>query len=88
MTGFQTYQIYNALKLHFTSSYDAVKYNFRTAVKQDTFERRRDRYFFEKLSRKHNKETAIQFFTANLIHDPSVWVGNMTDDIYLSLIHI
>lgn len=82
MTGFQTYQIYNALKLHFTSGYDAVKYNFRTAVKQDTFERRRDRYFFEKLSRRLNKETAIQYFTSNLIHDPSVWVGNMTDDVY------
>ena len=82
MTGFQTYQIYNALKLHFTSGYDAVKYNFRTAVKQDTFERRRDRYFFEKLSRRLSKETAIQYFTSNLIHDPSVWVGNMTDDVY------
>lgn len=82
MDGFQAYQIYNALKLHFTSNYDAVKYNFRTSAKRDSFERRRDRYFFEKLSRRFDKEKLIQFCTANLIHDPTVWVGSMTDAIY------
>lgn len=82
MNGYQTYQIYQSLKLHFTSDYDAVKYNFKTAVRQDTFERRRDRYFFEKLSRRFNKEKLIQYFTANLIKDPNVWIGDMKDSIY------
>ena len=82
MDGYQTYQIYQALKLHFTSDYDAVKYNYRTAVKRETFERRRDRYFFEKLSRKFNKEKLIHYFTSNLIQNPSVWVGDLTDTIY------
>jgi len=82
MDGYQAYQIYNALKLHFTSNYDAVKYNFRTSAKRDSFERRRDRYFFEKLSRRFDKEKLIQFCTANLIHDPTVWVGSMTDAIH------
>lgn len=82
MTGYQTYQIYQSLKLHFTSDYDAVKYNFKTAVRQDTFERRRDRYFFEKLSRRFNREKLIHYFTSNLIQNPSVWIGDMTDEIY------
>lgn len=82
MNGYQTYQIYQSLKLHFTSDYDAVKYNFKTAVRQDTFERRRDRYFFEKLSRRFNKERLIQYFTANLIKDPNIWIGDMKDSIY------
>jgi hypothetical protein len=82
MNGYQTYQIYQSLKLHFTSDYDAVKYNFKTAVRQDTFERRRDRYFFEKLSRRFNKEKLIQYFTANLVKDPNVWIGDMKDNIY------
>jgi hypothetical protein len=82
MNGYQTYQIYQSLKLHFTSDYDAVKYNFKTAVRQDTFERRRDRYFFEKLSRRFNKEKLIQYFTANLVKDPNVWIGDMKDSIY------
>jgi hypothetical protein len=82
MNGYQAYQIYQSLKLHFTSDYDAVKYNFKTAVRQDTFERRRDRYFFEKLSRRFNKEKLIHYFTSNLIQNPSVWIGDMSDEIY------
>jgi len=82
MNGYQTYQIYQSLKLHFTTDYDAVKYNYKTAVRQDTFERRRDRYFFEKLSRRFNKEKLIHYFTANLVHNPKVWIGDMTEEIY------
>jgi hypothetical protein len=82
MNGYQTYQIYQSLKLHFTTDYDAVKYNYKTAVRQDTFERRRDRYFFEKLSRKFNKEKLIHYFTANLIHNPKVWIGDMKEETY------
>lgn len=82
MDGYQAYQIYQSLKLHFTTDYDAVKYNYRTAVKRDTFERRRDRYFFEKLSRRFNKEKLIHYFTSNLISNSGVWVGDMTDEIY------
>lgn len=82
MDGYQTYQIYQSLKLHFTSDYDAVKYNYRTAVKRDTFERRRDRYFFEKLSRRFSKEKLIHYFTSNLIQDTGVWIGDMSDKIY------
>jgi hypothetical protein len=82
MDGYQTYQIYQSLKLHFTSDYDAVKYNYRTAVKRDTFERRRDRYFFEKLSRRFNKEKLIHYFTSNLIRNPNTWIGDMKDEVY------
>ena len=82
MNGYQTYQIYQSLKLHFTTDYDAVKYNYKTAVRQDTFERRRDRYFFEKLSRRFNKEKLIQYFTANLIDNPKIWIGDMKDEVY------
>ena len=82
MDGYQTYQIYQSLKLHFTSDYDAIKYNFKTAVRKDTFERRRDRYFFEKLSRRFDKEKLIHYFTSNLIQNPNIWIGDMSDKIY------
>ena len=82
MNGYQTYQIYQSLKLHFTTDYDAVKYNYKTAVRQDTFERRKDRYFFEKLSRRFNKEKLIHYFTSNLIRNPNAWIGDMSDEIY------
>ncbi len=80
--GYQAYQIYQSLKLHFTTDYDAVKYNYKTSVKQISFERRRDRYFFEKLSRRFSREELIQYFTANLIENQKVWIGDMSDKIY------
>ena len=86
MNGYLAYQIYQSLKLHFTTDYDAVKYNYKTAVRQDTFEKRRDRYFFEKLSRRFNREQLIDYFTANLIENPKVWIGDMSDDIYKAYI--
>jgi len=82
MSGYIAYQIYQSLKLHFTTDYDAVKYNFKTAVKQATFEKRRDRYFFEKLSRRFNREQLIDYFTANIIEKNNVWIGDMSDDVY------
>ena len=81
-SGYQAYQIYQSLKLHFTTDYDAVKYNYKTSVKQISFERRRDRYFFEKLSRRFSREELIQYFTANLIENQKVWIGDMSDKIY------
>ena len=80
--GYQAYQIYQSLKLHFTTDYDAVKYNYKTSVKQSSFERRRDRYFFEKLSRRFKREDLIHYFTANLIENQKVWIGDMSDEIY------
>ena len=80
MNGYETYKIYQALRLHFTTDYDAVKYNFKTAVKVDTFEKRKDRYFFEKLSRNYNREELIQYFAANLIHNTNMWIGEFNDN--------
>ena len=48
---FESYKLYNALKLHFeTDSYDAVKYNFKTSVKPQSFFKRKDKYFFAKIA--------------------------------------
>ena len=82
VNGLETYQLYSALKLHFTSDFDAVKYNFKTTTKRETFEKRRDRYFFEKLSRKLPKEKMIDYFTSNLLQNPKVWIGDMSDKVY------
>jgi hypothetical protein len=85
-SGYQAYQIYQSLKLHFTSNYDAVKYNYKTAVKQSSFEKRRDRYFFEKLSRRFSRDELIQYFTSNLIQNPNTWIGDMCDEVYATYV--
>ena len=37
MDPFESYKLYNALKLHFEGSYDAVKYNFKTNTSPNSF---------------------------------------------------
>jgi len=43
MTAFESYRVYSALKLHFTTdSYDYFKYNGKTKVTPENFEKRKD----------------------------------------------
>jgi hypothetical protein len=79
MTGYEAFSIYNGLKLHFTQkSYDYLKYNGKSNVSVVSFENRKDKYFFYKLSRKHPiKDDYINFLVANLLEDSKVWVGTL-----------
>jgi hypothetical protein len=46
--GFECYALFHALKLHFTSKYDFVKYSGKTNVTQDSFMIRKDKFTFYK----------------------------------------
>lgn len=89
MTPFETYSLFYALKLHINSDvYDFYKYNGKTNIKHDNFIKRKDKYFFEKLSKKFSsKEELIFFIISNLLNNDNVWVGDLltpvADDIYL-----
>ena len=78
---FDTYRTYIALKNHFTKdSYDFHKYNGKSRVSLQSFYRRKDRYWFEKLSRQKNDQEIINFFVSNFIScsDPSsLWIGEI-----------
>jgi len=80
MNGHKAYSIYSSVKLHFTQeSYDAFRYNFKTNVRAATFERRKDRYFFEKIARRYPNEDDLKlFFVDNIVSD-NVWIGDMND---------
>jgi hypothetical protein len=82
ITGYEAFGIYQALKLHFTTdSYDYQKYNGKTSVSITSFENRKDKYHFYKLSRKFtNKDDLIDFIVANLIEDEKSWVGSLLQE--------
>ena len=61
---YEAYKVYNALKLHFESDYDAIKYNFKTTVKPTSFYKRKDKYFFAKIA-KHHGDHLIDYYVAN-----------------------
>jgi hypothetical protein len=81
MTGYEAFSIYHTLKLHFTSDYDYFKYNGKCNISITTFENRRDKYHFYKLSRKYqNKDDYIQFVVANLFVNSKTWAGDLLQE--------
>lgn len=82
ISGYEAFQIYQALKLHFTTdSYDYFKYNAKSNVSITTFENRKDKYHFYKLSRKYsNKDVLEDFIVANLVEDEKSWVGSLLQE--------
>ena len=76
---YASYKLYNALKLHFeTASYDAIKYNFKTSVNPTSFYKRKDKYFFAKIAKKH-PDDLMMYYVANFKAGLS-YVGDMLDE--------
>jgi hypothetical protein len=81
MTPFDAYKTYLALKNHFTKDdYDYHKYCGKTRASLQSFYKRKDRYWFEKMSRQKSDQEVIDFFVSNFVSvgDPeSLWIGQM-----------
>jgi hypothetical protein len=81
MTDFEAFCTYLAIKNHFTKkSYDYFKYSGKVTAKKESFYKRKDRFFFEKLSRSKTKEQIVDYFVANYVESSDsakVWVGDL-----------
>ena len=76
MTDFEVYKIYLALKLHFSSDYDYIKYNGKVNASLASYQKRKDQFFFKKLARIYNKEQIEHFFVSNFIENEKMWIGD------------
>jgi hypothetical protein len=78
MTPFEAYQMFQALKQHFTTkSYDYFKYHGKIKADANSFDVRKDKYFYYKLSK---KEDLQGFLVANFITNNVKWVGDLLDN--------
>lgn len=79
--AFDAYREYLALKNHFTKdSYDYHKYCGKSRATVQSFYKRKDRFWFEKLARNKNDKEVVDFFVSNFVscRDPeSLWIGEM-----------
>ncbi|NBP03866.1 MAG: hypothetical protein EBU90_27975 [Proteobacteria bacterium] len=84
MTPFDVYKTYLALKNHFSkSNYDYFKYAGKSRASVESFNKRKDKYWFERISRQKNDNEIKEFFVANLVEADdasSVWIGNVIRD--------
>jgi hypothetical protein len=78
---FQSYQTYLALKNHFVNKkYNYFTYNGKVKANIQSFYKRKDRFYFEKMSRQKSDEEIINFFVSNFAScdDPqSLWIGEI-----------
>ena len=81
MEPYDAFRFYQSMKLHFESdSYDAIKYNYKTSVKPQSFWKRKDKYFFAKVGKKFNDaRELINYYAAHFIQDKT-WIGEMLED--------
>ena len=77
-TGFAAFAMFHALKLHFTGSYDYVKYNGKTNVSKQSFSIRKDKFTFYRLSRKYSLDELRNYYISNFIVQDVNWVGDIT----------
>lgn len=70
-----------ALKNHFTNkNYNYFTYNGKVKANIQSFYKRKDRFYFEKMSRQKSDEEIINFFVSNFAScdDPqSLWIGQI-----------
>lgn len=76
---FESYKLYQALKLHFEGNYDAIKYNFKTNASPNSFFKRKDKYFFAKIAR--NQKDLMNYYVFNFIEDVK-YIADMEDKHY------
>ena len=75
MTPFEVYRDYLALRNHFNStSYDYFKYQGKGSAKADSFNKRKDKFFFEKVA-KHRDPHG--FMLANFVKYPKTWIRDI-----------
>ena len=81
---FETYKTYLAMKQHFTKDkYDYHKYCGRSRATLSAFHKRKDRYFFEKMSRQRPDKEIEDYFLANFVtckNPETLWIGEIIQE--------
>lgn len=90
MSPYEVFISFLCVKQHFTKpNYDVFKYNWKTRASVNSFHKRTDRYFFEKISRKKSEREIKDFFVSNFVRTENpkgVYIPDLIKDgeeIYL-----
>ena len=81
VTPYETYQTYLSMKSHFTNrKYDFFKYGGKSRATVSSFNKRKDKYWFEKTSRKYSDKEVVDFLLANFVstdNPQNLWIGEI-----------
>ena len=81
MTPFETYRTYLSMKSHFTNpKFDFFKYGGKSRATMTSFNKRKDKYWFEKTSRKYSDQQVLDFLLSNFViadNPQNLWIGEI-----------
>lgn len=77
INSFQSYKLYLILVNAFKKGYDPIKYSWKIRVQQNSFEKRKDKYFFDKISKQFDIFEQQKIFMVNLLANQEQWIGDM-----------
>jgi hypothetical protein len=79
VTPFEVYQKYLSLKQHFNrKEYDYFKFRGKVRANESSFEKRKDKHHFIRLSKIYKDEELTKFLVSNFVKGREMWVGNVT----------
>ncbi len=85
-TGYETYKTYCAVKAHFTGTFDMRKYKATTRQTFASFEKRNDKFFFNKLAERYTLRHNYMIFVHNFLDNTDKSVFDLMDqdaiDVY------
>ena len=73
--GYESYQLYLGIKLHYNSDYDFNKYNGKVSASFESYLKRSDKFQFSKLRKQHG-ENIKDFYIANFMYK-DYWIGDL-----------
>ena len=80
-TPFETYRTYLSMKSHFTNpKFDFFKYGGKSRATMTSFNKRKDKYWFEKTSRKYSDQQILDFLLSNFViadNPQNLWIGEI-----------
>lgn len=77
MNAFETFRLYRALKLHFTTTYDYIKFHGKVKCTPESFYRRNDKGFFNTLSKQYRDDELKEIIISAHIFKADIWVGEI-----------
>ena len=81
MIPFEVYRTYLSVRNHFTrDSYDFFKFGGKTKVSSGAFDRRKDRYIFDKISKDFRDDEVPLLFVSNFVDKDKFWIGNVLSE--------
>lgn len=74
------FMLYLMMKQHMAGKYDIIKYSWNMKVTDAAFNKRRDKYFFDKMSDKFHLKDLTEIFLATFLENSNGWAGDLVSE--------